>query len=70
MAVAHPKPQLRSDDRFFIIPREIIPRAAISKYTMSEDTISEDLARFVFQSKGLAAIGRTSSHFRVSAWFD
>jgi hypothetical protein len=65
MAVAHPKPQLRTDDRLFIIPREIIPRAAIP-----EDAIPEDLARFVFQSEGLAAIGRYSSHFRVSAWFD
>jgi hypothetical protein len=60
MAVAHPKPQLRTDDRLLIIPREIIPRAAIP----------EDLARFVLQSKGLAAIGGYSSHFRVSAWFD
>jgi hypothetical protein len=52
MAVAHPKPKLRSDGLFFIIPRAAIP---------------EDLARFVLQSKGHAAIGGYSSHFRVSA---
>jgi hypothetical protein len=65
MAVAHPKPQLRTDDLFFIIPRGILPRAALP-----EDAIPEELARFEFQSKGLAATGRYFSPFRVSAWFD